>query len=592
MTLLYYAFMKTKEQDACSSSLAFFSEKKINTLSELLGNDALRRLIEALESIIKTRLLVRSGSGSTISPVTFMKPSRVEEIPRDVAASYVDAYFQNLHSMYPFLNQRDFKERALGPNVQELLKANPAFAALYHTVLALGCQYHDGGTWEPGKGEAWKHFQVALGLIAEILLPREQLTGLQALVAMSIFAMNTCCLQIDEVLITEAARMAQGLRYHKAVWNEEGTYTATCRRTFWVIYNMEKHMCFHSQVNSIIADYDIGCPVPDIPEAIYGDFNWFLSAIRFSRILSQAYVSLFSVSATMKSQESYYSAIDQIQGRLESWRLAIPESFRPGLHPHFDTFSNSGTKMPAIYTHLRYYSLVIALARLTLYLSANETSPRTEENKRTLMMAARMVIELIQFVDTAPHTPIFILSIMPLVAMFILFDFVVHNPRHAETRDNLALLEVAAGHFSLQEYKSRGVMPSSLVGEFSHIARQYVRDIETRSHLQSTMSLRQATGAMAERVSDDATETGNNLNGQREGNLDHEYFAEWDGRNDFLCYPITPENMGHAPDDNPALGGYDLRTLFGSLIPEACFADGATGETFVSDPLFESRSFS
>ena len=107
--------------------------------------------------------------------------------------------------------------------------------------------------------------------------------------------------------------------------------------------------------------------------------------------------------------------------------------------------------------------------------------------------------------------PISILSIMPLVATFILFDFVVHNPRHAETRDNLTLLEVAAGHFSLQEYKSRGVMPSSLVGEFSHIARQYVRDVETRSQLQSTMSLRQATGAIAEPVSDDAPETGNNL---------------------------------------------------------------------------------
>lgn len=63
--------------------------------------------------------------------------------------------------------------------------------------------------------------------------------------------MNTCCLQIDEVLITEAARMAQGLRYHKSIGNEEEPYTATCRRTFWVIYYMEKHMCFHGQVNSV-----------------------------------------------------------------------------------------------------------------------------------------------------------------------------------------------------------------------------------------------------------------------------------------------------------------------------------------------------
>jgi hypothetical protein len=75
--------------------------------------------------------------------------------------------------VYPFLDQLDFRNRALGPNIRELLKANPAFSALYHTVLALGCQYHEGGTWELGKGEAWKLFQVALGLIADILLPRE-----------------------------------------------------------------------------------------------------------------------------------------------------------------------------------------------------------------------------------------------------------------------------------------------------------------------------------------------------------------------------------------------------------------------------------
>lgn len=75
--------------------------------------------------------------------------------------------------------------------------------------------------------------------------------------------------------------------------------------------------------------------------------------------------------------------------------------------------------------------------------------------------------------------------------MFILFDFVVHNPRHVETRDNLSLLEVAAGHFSLQEYKSKGTIPYSLVGEFSHIARQHVRNVEAQDETQSTTAPRQ-----------------------------------------------------------------------------------------------------
>jgi hypothetical protein len=104
-----------------------------------------------------------------------------------------------------------------------------------------------------------------------------------------------------------------------------------------------------------------------------------------------------------------------------------------------------------------------------------------------------------------------ILSIMPLVAIFILFDFVVHNPRHAETRDNLSLLEVAAGHFSLQEYKSKGVMPSSLVGEFAHIARQYVRDVKVKAQAQSAMPSRQVEGTIEGPVGAVVRGMGNNL---------------------------------------------------------------------------------
>lgn len=47
---------------------------------------------------------------------------------------------------------------------------------------------------------------------------------------------------------------------------------------------------------------------------------------------------------------------------------------------------------------------------------------------------------------------------------------------HPETLNNLSLLDVAAGHFSLLEYKSGGFVPASLLTEFAHIARQYIKD--------------------------------------------------------------------------------------------------------------------
>lgn len=56
---------------------------------------------------------------------------------------------------------------------------SPAFSALYHTVLALGCQYTGEGSFDPGKGQAWKLYQAALGLLPDVLLPGEMLVNLQ-----------------------------------------------------------------------------------------------------------------------------------------------------------------------------------------------------------------------------------------------------------------------------------------------------------------------------------------------------------------------------------------------------------------------------
>lgn len=65
---------------------------------------------------------------------------------------------------------------------------------------------------------------------------------------------------------------------------------------------------------------------------------------------------------------------------------------------------------------------------------------------------------------------------MPVIALFTLFELVIFNPRHNETRGNLALLDVAAGFFSHLEYASNGSLPSSLVSEFAYIAREYVNN--------------------------------------------------------------------------------------------------------------------
>ncbi|KAE8131080.1 cytochrome P450 [Aspergillus pseudotamarii] len=512
----------------CSSNLAFFSDRKIQSLTQKLGNSRLKELVDCIEAVIE------------------------------------GLYFKRIHPMYPFLDRQSFEETAFSATLTQTLETTPAFSALYHAVLALGCQYHDGGSFDPGKGKAWKFFQMSLGLMADILVPRESLLSLQALTAMSIFAMNTCCLQIDEVLIMEAARMAHALRYHRAICSRE--QQVWCLRTFWVIYGMEKQLAFQNRENSLIADYNVGCPIPETPEANFGSYNWFLSSIRFARITSQAYELLFSISAAQNSTETYYTTIDYVQERLEKWRLTVPEPFRPGESCPQQTYNDPVSKMVALQTHYSYYSMTIALARLTLQIGSDDGT-RQEDSRRSLMASARRIIELTQYIDKAPHTPLFILAIMPLVALFLLFDFVVHNPTHSETKTNLAMLDIVSGHFALVEHASSGSLPCSLVSEFAHIARQHVKDINGGRGPGDIMD---APLTPTQRPFCGHIRTGSSVDNPR-SNIElsggFEPYKQTDSvgqPTDDLYYSSMDASFDFGSD--PLLPGIDLRTLFGSVI--------------------------
>lgn len=73
-----------------------------------------------------------------------------------------------------------------------------------------------------------------------------------------------------------------------------------------------------------------------------------------------------------------------------------------------------------------------------------------------------------------------ILAIIPLSALFILFDFVVHHPTDPDIRGHLTLLDIVAGHFSQLDHASNGAIKSSYLSGFSHMARQYVQSIPKR----------------------------------------------------------------------------------------------------------------
>ncbi|KAH9209023.1 fungal-specific transcription factor, partial [Leptodontidium sp. 2 PMI_412] len=463
-----------------SSGLAFFSEQRIASITERPGHNRLQENIKSLAAAIHSRM------NRNINPADFVAnfngTSSPVHVPDDHAKLYINAYFNQVHPVYPFLDRAHFESQALAPGRDQLLKTSTAFSALYHTVLALGCQYQEGGTFDPGKGTAWRLYQISLGLLTDILVPREALANMQAIISMAIFAHNSSCLQIGNKLIAEAARIAQLLDFNKATCLEENE--ATCYRTFWVVYILEKTMCFACSKASILSDFDIGCPIPDAPEAVFQGFDWFFTMARFSRLISRAYEVLFSISATLNPADVIYANIDIISNELERRRMSIPETFRPREFFQIKHFPDDVSMAVAVRIRFHYESIVIALSRITLHLEGETFTTRRSASKNRLIHAARTVIELTRYIDTEAHAPICVVGSMPLFALFILFDFVVHNPTHPETRNNLSLLGIVAGYFCRLEYASRGSLPSSLLSNFAGIARQYVDDLEANGKLQ------------------------------------------------------------------------------------------------------------
>ncbi|KAK1719631.1 hypothetical protein BDP67DRAFT_540798 [Colletotrichum lupini] len=413
---------------------------------------------------------------------------RARKAPRSTrpseASNYVKViYFEQVHPRFPFLDRDAFERTAFSQDQPHSAPKSKSWICLYHSVLALGCQYDGGGSFEPGEGDAWKFFSIALANFADLIMLPDTLTTFQAVVAMMIYSLGIAGIVLEHVLMSEAARRAQNLADAKFV----GAAADAFRRTFWVFYSLEKINSFHHGRSSAIMDCDISCSVPSTPESFFsGGFDWFLCFVSHARLLSRANTSLFSVGVSDNPGEYHLDIIDQLLDELEDWRNSLPDNgFRPGgwVKPH--SIIEDQERTVALVTHFLYYSFLLTISRMALrYLPVSENSPdcsRRDDTLNTVEHSARSLLELISIIDMSPYTPMWMMATIPIMAFFVLFDLVIHNPRQIHTATNLALLDVVKGHCSRMEMISNGAIPGSMVGEFAQIARSYVNEVNGRS---------------------------------------------------------------------------------------------------------------
>jgi hypothetical protein len=149
----------------------------------------------------------------------------------------------------------------------------------------------------------------------------------------------------------------------------------------------------------LLADEDVGCVIPHVPESFFGDYNWSLSSIRLGRLTSIAYSSLFSVTAASRSKETLRKTIPVVRQHLETWRLSIPPRFRPEEPIQLEEDAPPSTKFVFLETQYHYHNILIAIEKLSLQIDVQDAAKRQESMYR-LMQSAQTVIELTRFIDT------------------------------------------------------------------------------------------------------------------------------------------------------------------------------------------------
>lgn len=173
------------------------------------------------------------------------------QTPCDIFLPTRSVYFEHVHPLYPFLDADTWHAAVSRPDFHRDLDRNKPWHCLYHAVLALGCQHAQGGSFEPGNGASWAVFSLALGAFSDLLLLPDSLVALQALTAMSLYTLGVSAMAVEHVIMSEAARRAQSM----SKMQFSGAAALAYRRTFWLLYSMEKVTSFHFGRSSVRSSF-------------------------------------------------------------------------------------------------------------------------------------------------------------------------------------------------------------------------------------------------------------------------------------------------------------------------------------------------
>ena len=420
-----------------SSGISILSDLNLEWLrTNLRGSEALCGILKGVRSGILNHLTRPKCIAADLwpNPDTPVVPKPLPS-PQEIERS-VESYFSDVQVIYPIVDRSRFEARLHKYN-EDPSGCTDSWKALLYAVVASGCRAalsdETAEAFQESGREAWAYFRSALCYETKLVHGATDLTAVQALAVMAVFAQGMSSPQrLEYTLCSTASRLAQGLALNLCPppeWNMSESERCERNRTFWILYCLDKTIALRTGRPPTIRDEEITCPFPrdvsvvqstypsstrtgqspteDIPK-----FDFFLVLTKFSRICSRISHHLYSAAALCRPSTELVEMANGILASLEAWRQSIPARFRPGQSFNRLPPLNYASRQRVLALHLSYsYAICSVHRRFMCFFTdyeigqCNGVDVMLTCKPMTHIEAARSMVLLTKHLDIESYSP-------------------------------------------------------------------------------------------------------------------------------------------------------------------------------------------
>jgi hypothetical protein len=357
----------------------------------------------------------------------------------------------------------------------------------------------------------------------------------------ALFIQGSANPQPSYFLISSAARLATAVGMHR-----KGTFfqldpieAEQRKRTFWVIYLVDKDISLRSGRPPSIHDDDVSVEYPaEDPEDGNGlmackdgsSCNLFLLMIKFARITGKIYAKLYSANAAKQTDAELLTTIGSLDEELEDWRMSVPEEYRPGCDVDMTA---DAIMIPVLVFHFAYYNALTTVHRMSIHhgywtnrlsdfaiqgLNPGPLNPRVFLSASICVNAARESINLTKklltqkdlqctwYVTTESDSwrcanSLRLIIYYPVSALVTLFANLLQNPQDARARADIGLMSTVEQFLRImakEDTQGNLLRMVVVVSEFIRIAGIVLERADKESHGRRRKKPAQANGMSAQ----------------------------------------------------------------------------------------------